>query len=820
VSLPIADSITLRISRDRDCDTPLGRRLKAVIGHPYMGRGGSEARVMWLIEALKRDYDITVITTGGWDLTALNTFYGTAVSETEVRVLIASLPWPLRYFKASAARGACYQRLAREVAAQFDLRISAYNTTDWGLPAIHYIADFSWHRGIRDRLHPPSPGFIYRDSILRKVYLRLASAYGSPSGRDVLREDLLIANSQWTASLLKQVCDVHNAEVVYPSVWTEFPDVRWEDKEQAFVIIGRIAPEKQIERAIAIIEAVRSRGFSILLYLCGHIGSDLYGQSIARLCRDRAEWIISEGQVSGAKKTLILARCRFGIQTCGAESFGISVAEMVKAGAIVFATNEGGQTEILSHPDLLFANMDEAVAKICTILASPTKQMILRNHLSHRAEMFSADRFIEAVRNQNKKSLNTQRSNENRRLPKVVIGHPKLGFGGSESTVMWLIEALKREWDVTVVTTGGWNLEALNTFYGTTVHAEEIRVRIASVPLLARGLSVAALRGTCYQRFAREIAGEYDMRISAYNLTDWGLPAIHFIADFSWHRDIRERLHPLSRGFIYRDSILRKAYLSFASAYGRPSNRDVLREDLVIANSKWTADILKLPCGLQGATVVYPPVWTEFPTVLWEKKELAFVMIGRIAPEKQVERAIAILEAVRERGYTVQFHLCGRIGKDRYGKSIARLCKDRNDWITLEGQVSGTKKAQILARCRFGIQTTSAESFGIAVAEMIKAGAIVFAPSDGGTAETLQHPALLFANTNDAVDKIQAVLETPSLQSALQIHLNTQASLFSAQTFMREARICIADLLSANQTKDPAIVGPSLVNEVLCTGSH
>jgi hypothetical protein len=28
--------------------------------------------------------------------------------------------------------------------------------------------------------------------------------------------------------------------------------------------------------------------------------------------------------------------------------------------------------------------------------------------------------------------------------PKVVIGHPMLGFGGSESVVMWLIEALKK----------------------------------------------------------------------------------------------------------------------------------------------------------------------------------------------------------------------------------------------------------------------------------------------------------------------------------------------------------------------------------------
>jgi hypothetical protein len=36
---------------------------------------------MWLIEALKRDCDVTVVTTGGWDLAALNEFYGTQIRE-------------------------------------------------------------------------------------------------------------------------------------------------------------------------------------------------------------------------------------------------------------------------------------------------------------------------------------------------------------------------------------------------------------------------------------------------------------------------------------------------------------------------------------------------------------------------------------------------------------------------------------------------------------------------------------------------------------------------------------------------------------------
>ena len=581
VIIPFKDraSLVSEKLREADCQTVGSvRPPKVVIGHPRLGRGGSEARVMWLIEALKWDFDVTVVTTGGWDLEALNSFYGTQVGKDEVKVRIAPVPWLVRGLSAAALRGACFQRFARRIAGEYDVRISAYNPTDWGLPAVHFIADFSWHREIRDRLHPPSPGFVYRDTILRRAYLRIATSYGRPSGRDTLRDDPIIANSRWSANLMKQFCGVDCAAVVYPSVWTEFPNVPWDEKEQAFVMIGRIAPEKRIERAITILEAVRQQGHAIRLHLCGKIENDLYGRHIAQLCRERSDWIVPEGRVSGIRKAQILASCRFGIQACGAEGFGISVAEMIKAGAIVFASADGGQAEILRNPDLLFTAAEDAANKICAVLSTKEKHGTLRAHLAKRSKMFGAEEFMEAAREQVIRKPHKMHSAESPRpRPKIVIGHPRLGYGGSESTVMWLIEALKWDFDVTVVTTGGWDLEALNSFYGTQVGKDEVKVRIAPVPWLVRGLSAAALRGACFQRFARRIAGEYDVRISAYNPTDWGLPAVHFIADFSWHREIRDRLHPPSPGFVYRDTILRRAYLRIATSYGRPSGRDTLR---------------------------------------------------------------------------------------------------------------------------------------------------------------------------------------------------------------------------------------------------
>ena len=202
---------------------------------------------------------------------------------------------------------------------------------------------------------------------------------------------------------------------------------------------------------------------------------------------------------------------------------------------------------------------------------------------------------------------------QERHRPKVVIGHPRLGLGGSESVVMWLIEALKENFDVTVATTGGWDRTTLNEFYGTRVEENEVKVRVAPLPWPFQNRSVAALRGAIYQRFARSIAREYDVRISAYNLTDWGLPAIHFLADFSWNKEIRDRLDPPSPGFVYKDSLLRKAYMGLASAIESASGRDPLLEDQIIANSHWTAQTVLQDCNVECAAAIYPPVWSDFP---------------------------------------------------------------------------------------------------------------------------------------------------------------------------------------------------------------
>jgi len=379
------------------------RRLKIGIAHPRLLRGGSEARAMWGIEALKGDNDVSLITAGDFDLDGLNQFYGTSVCPEDITVRRARMPWPLQSIRGGDALWGClYQRFCRKVAPEFDVLISAYNPCDFGVPAIHCIADFAWNEEIRKRLHPPPAGgarlLFHKHKLLRRAYLGVARSLRRPSGRDIFAgDDLILANSRWSADILRDEYGIE-VDVLYPPVFARFPVVEWEDKEFGFVCIGRISPEKRIERIIEILRSVRERGHDVHLHVIGGTGGKAYGEQVEAACRAEPDWVVLEGRRFGERKARLLAGHKFGIHGCQGEAFGIAVAEMVRAGCIIFVPGEGGQAEIVNHPSLTYDSIEDAIEKIDAVLSRPDRQDELRNHLEHRSEQFSVQHFMDGLR--------------------------------------------------------------------------------------------------------------------------------------------------------------------------------------------------------------------------------------------------------------------------------------------------------------------------------------------------------------------------------------------------------------------------------------
>jgi len=373
-------------------------RPRVAVVHPLLvAGGGSEAVAMWTLQALQDDHRLTLVTMGRPDLQALNRSYGTSVAADQVELRALAVP-PGLARRFDALRGVRLARYCRRRAGDFDLMISAYNVMDFGVAGIQHIADFSFDDALRRELdfeNGRTEGSLHRPSPARTAYLRLAAALSGASARGWSR-NRTVANSEWTKALLQERLDL-GSEVIYPPVAGQASGVPWDKREDGFVVMARLVPEKRIDLLIDVLAEVR-KAKPVHLHVLGRRGRSGYARRIEALARAHGDWVHLEGEAYGARKEALLAGHKYGLSGRRAEAFGIAAAEMVKAGLVVWVPDGGGQTEIVAHPDLVFGSRDEAVSRIRAVITDPGREAVLRRHLADRAEAFSADRFAAETR--------------------------------------------------------------------------------------------------------------------------------------------------------------------------------------------------------------------------------------------------------------------------------------------------------------------------------------------------------------------------------------------------------------------------------------
>ncbi len=374
---------------------------KIGIIHPHLiESGGSEAVALYIAEALKKKYEVILLTAYAAPLEQLNRYYGTSLTSDEVKIIEHPYSIFLRRIKAfDAIQGALFSRFYKKFSDTFDLLISAYNKVHCMNKCIEFVADFSFNDKLRRKYNPPMKGIkalIYGGNFLRKTYLLISRILGGGSKYHFSKK-LTVSNSKWTAKIMKEQLGI-NCRVIYPPVIGEFPEIPWNEKEDGFVYIGRLIPKKGIDFIIKVLEKVRIKGWNIHLHIIGPLENTHYVKYLKNLVKKKGKWIKLEGAKYNEEKQYFLARHKYGISAHTNEPFGISVAEMVKAGCIVWVPDGGGQIEIVNHPDLIFVEIDDAVDKIIAILKDDKKQRILRTHLAKQAEKFTVDKFKKEVK--------------------------------------------------------------------------------------------------------------------------------------------------------------------------------------------------------------------------------------------------------------------------------------------------------------------------------------------------------------------------------------------------------------------------------------
>lgn len=376
--------------------------------------------------------------------------------------------------------------------------------------------------------------------------------------------------------------------------------------------------------------------------------------------------------------------------------------------------------------------------------------------------------------------------------PTVAIVHPQFLRGGGEAVLAWTIEALKNAYDLTLITVDDIDPNEINSFYSTHLRPSDFKLQRV-VPFLSKIPGLYLPRRHLVMRYCKAWRSRFDLFFSTQNEMDFGVSGIQYI-HFPVHaEELLRCLGQMPRHWFYRDTGPRRLYkwlLMKLSAY----NEEGVRDNLTITNSSWTAAHIRKAYNLDSR-IIYPPVLDDFPKIPWRERENGFVCIGRISPEKEIEKTIAIVREVRNHQPDLHLHLIGPIADKRYAERIKSL-KGNSEWFTLDGAIDRAKLRTLIAEHRFGIHGMSGEHFGIGVAEMAKAGCLVFAPNKGGPKEIIRDQRLLYDSPQDAVQKITYMLSNHDLQKDVSNNIVESTHTFSAEGFMNSIRKVVAEFLS------------------------
>jgi len=369
----------------------------AVLFPAFLG-GGAEAVCLWMLEALKEEYDLTLYTFSHISFSKLNEYYGTQLSEKDVNIMhpfaskkISSVL--AQNHSAFTLRQHLLTKQFKKIKKNFDLAISAFNEMDLGQSGIQYINFPMFGRGqetIRRIVgYPNSP--------LRSAYRNICRVI-SDFSEERMKNNVTVANSNWTAKVIKQIYGI-DAYVIYPPVNSDFPNIAWDARENGFILISRIVPEKKVEKAINILQMLRTKNYDFHLHIISGKCDPKYEKYIQKLRNNNSSWVFLEKGIYRKALCSMLVKHKYGIHVRENEQFGIGVAEMIKAGCIPFVPSEGGQVEIIgNNKQLTFNNEHEAIEKISKVLSSRETQDYLRLFLLERRDLFSENRFKTKIR--------------------------------------------------------------------------------------------------------------------------------------------------------------------------------------------------------------------------------------------------------------------------------------------------------------------------------------------------------------------------------------------------------------------------------------
>jgi glycosyltransferase involved in cell wall biosynthesis len=343
-----------------------------------------------------------------------------------------------------------------------------------------------------------------------------------------------------------------------------------------------------------------------------------------------------------------------------------------------------------------------------------------------------------------------------------------------------MLHALAADHDVAALTGGDWDPAETNQFYGTKIPESLTRL---VVPPPWRWLSrlhddqLTRLRMSAVLREARRLAAAFDLLITADNFAAFAKPGIQYV-------HFPARLQPAPARM---KAVVEIYFWVCERLLGAPWS-DAAR-NLTLANSRWTADGLARLGEVGSSTVLYPPVIDPGEGLPWEQRDDVFLCIGRFHGSKRLETSIAIVEQVRARALPqARLVIVGSAVDAAYTRRMRELAARAGAWIEFREDLSRAELNTLMGRSRYGVQAMEDEHFGMATAEMTRAGCLVFAQRGGGSPEVLNHEEALLWSTPAEVAARFERLDVAGLRTRLRAHARS----FGTERFAAELRRIVA----------------------------
>ena len=346
--------------------------------------------------------------------------------------------------------------------------------------------------------------------------------------------------------------------------------------------------------------------------------------------------------------------------------------------------------------------------------------------------------------------------------------------GGGNAVAAWMVHALAGEHEVATLTASEWSAAETNAFYGTSIPADRVTKHVVPAPWRwLSGLNedrLTRLRMCSVLHYARPLAAQYDLLVTADNFAAFAKPGIqyvHFPAELQ---------PPPAR----MNAIVNVYFAACNRLLGAPWS-DAAR-NVTLANSRWTATGLEQPGQIANPIVLYPPVLDPGEGLPWSERDNTFLCIGRFHGSKRVELAMDIVGRARAAAMRdARLIVVGSAVDHEYTNRIVRIAANHGEWIDFYEDLSREDLNSLMGQSRYGIQAMENEHFGMATAEMTRAGMLVFAHDSGGSPEVLNNEsALLWSSEGEAVRKIVNVQDIEPLRARLKAH----AKVFSTESFV------------------------------------